>query len=147
MNASHSRHGWVPWFLLVVGVLIAGLWTVLLVSGDVTEIADGDRAIWFHLLAEFGTAVLLITSGTLALRGHIVGRRLAGIGLGALLYTTINSGGYYANRAEWAIVAMFGGLTAVSVVAAFRWLRQVAMGKDSQRPSHELDSVEAGTWT
>lgn len=143
MNTSRLRQSWIPWFLLGIGVLIAGLWTVLLASGSVSELAAGDEEIRFHLVAEFGTALILITSGILALGGHLIGWQLAGVGLGALLYTTINSAGYYAERDEWAIVAMFVGLTTVSVVAATRWLRTRDPGESDWPRSAELHQAKA----
>ena len=122
-----------PWFLMVVGATITGLWLMLLMTGQVPEIETGDRDIWFHLVAELVTAQLLITAGVLSLRRTITGDRLAGIALGALLYTTINSAGFYADQGEWAAVGMFGVLTAATLIATFDWINR--WFRPSEEPS------------
>lgn len=122
-TAPGTRTRILPWFLIVVGAMIAGFWIVLVGAGNVAEIEAGDRDIWFHLAAESITAALLIMSGALTLRGERPGRHIAGIGLGALLYTTINSAGFYADRGEWEVVTMFMALAAATVVATAGWIR------------------------
>ncbi len=107
-------------FELIAGLGIVGLWTMLLVTRRVPEIRDRDRAIWFHLAAEYLLGLLLIASGSLLL---VVGgepwvRVLAGVAIGAMLYSTINSPGYYARDGEWGAVAGFGVITVLGVVAA-----------------------------
>jgi hypothetical protein len=117
----------VGWFELVVGSAILGLWSVLLATGQVPEVAAGQTDIWFHLAAEAFLATLLIVAGTAALRGSEVAPLLTGLALGALVYSAVNSSGYYAERAEWAMVAMFalivlgtGGCVARTVTASLR---------------------------
>lgn len=122
-----------PWFLVVVGATVAGLWLILLMAGQVPEIETGDRDIWFHLVAELVTAQLLITAGVLSLRRSITGDRLTGIALGALLYTTINSAGFYADQGEWAAVGMFGVLTAATLIATSYWMNR--WFRPSEKPS------------
>ena len=114
------------WFEVTVGVAIAGLWTGLLATGQVPEIAAAQRDIWFHLGAEFLTAGLLVAGGVALLRRAPHARRLAAVGLGALLYTTVNSAGYYADDGAWAIVAMFLVLAAVTALLAVRLVRRPA---------------------
>jgi hypothetical protein len=94
-------------FQLVVGVAILGLWTVLLATGQVPEVEAGQADIWFHLAAEAVLATLLLVAGTAALRRSEVAPLLSGLAFGALVYSSVNSAGYYADRAEWAMVAMF----------------------------------------
>lgn len=114
----------VAWFEIVVGVSIAWLWTMLLSTGQVPEIAEGRRDIWFHLSAEVLTAMLLIAAGVavLAAGGQTAGL-LAAVAVGALLYTTINSAGYYADLAQWPMVTMFAVLTTAAVVTSVILLR------------------------
>ena len=103
------------WFQIVVGAAMAALWTVLVVAGEVPEIPAGQLDIYFHLAAELITAGLLVAAGTTLLRrGLARGRLLSAFALGALLYTTVNSPGYYADLGEWAPVVMFGALAAVT---------------------------------
>lgn len=44
-------------------------------------------------------------------------RQLAALALGALVYTTINSAGYYADLGQWPVVAMFTALTVATGAA------------------------------
>lgn len=113
----------IAWFLLVVGVSIAGLWTVLLATGQVPEVDEGRADIWFHLVAELATAGVLVAAGVALLREHRAGRMLAGIAVGALLYTTVNSPGYYAESGDVAMVVMFAVLTVLTILVAIALVR------------------------
>ena len=110
----------IGWFLVIVGVAIGLLWAVLLVSGGVPEVERGELAIWFHIGAEMVTAGLLVSAGIGLLARRDRARRTAGVAIGALIYTTIASPGYYAEAGEWVVVAMFGLLAVVTAVVAGR---------------------------
>ncbi len=104
-------------FLLVVGVGIAGLWGVLLAAGQVPEVAEGRVDIWFHIVAELLTAALLIAAGVALLRRSARARLLAAVSLGALVYTAINSPGYYAQSGDVAMVGMFAAVLLAAAAA------------------------------
>jgi peptidoglycan/LPS O-acetylase OafA/YrhL len=112
---------WVAWFQFGIGIAIVWLWTVLLITEQVPEVEAGETEIWFHIVAELFTGILLLWSGRRGLRRPApVSSALA---LGALLYTSITSAGYYADREEWVVVALFGvlvGATALAVRAVLR---------------------------
>jgi peptidoglycan/LPS O-acetylase OafA/YrhL len=112
---------WVAWFQFGIGIAIVWLWTVLLITEQVPEVEAGETKIWFHIVAELFTGILLLWSGRRGLRRPApVSSALA---LGALLYTSITSAGYYADREEWVVVALFGvlvGATALAVRAVLR---------------------------
>lgn len=109
----------VVWFQIAAGVAMIGLWSMLLVTRQVPEIPAGDRGIWFHLAAEVLTAVLLATAGVWQLAGGSdMARALSALALGALLYTAVNSAGYYADREDWRTVGLFSVLTIGAVGAA-----------------------------
>lgn len=111
----------VAWFQLAVGVAIVGLWATLLATGQVPEIAAGHRDIWFHLLAEAATSALLISAGFALWRSDGQRARLvSAVASGALLYTCLNSAGYYAEQGQWAPVTMFAALAAGTVAAVAR---------------------------
>lgn len=107
----------VAWYEIVVGVAMLGLWTALLATRQVPQIAAGDREIWFHLAAELVTAVLLVAAG-IVLVADPTATVLSGVAIGALLYTTIASPGYYAARGEWPPVILFGILAVATLVAS-----------------------------
>ncbi len=117
----------VGWFEIVTGVAIAGLWAMLLTTGQVPELTEGRRDILFHIGAEFLTALLLIVAGIAILTvGSQVATVFAALAAGSLLYTTINSPGYYADLGEWAVVAMFMVLAAATVTTATVLIRSVS---------------------
>ncbi len=81
-----------------------------------------------HLAAEAATALLLIVAGVGLLREVAWAPSLYLVAGGMLLYTLIVSPGYFAQRGEWAPVAMFavllvGALLAIRKVFAVRLTR------------------------
>lgn len=93
-----------------------GLWAVLLTTGQVPELQTARLQIAYHLAAELLTAAaaLLVTG-----LGTVTGRSWAGRGylvaLGMLLYTVINSAGYYAELGDASMVGVFGILTVLTL--------------------------------
>ncbi len=114
-------NAFVATYAIAVGVFMIGFWGFLLVTGQ----AELGRRPWdmgFHLAAEFGTAFLLILSGAgsfLALPGVPV---LAPVALGMLLYTEVNSPGFYAGKGNWPMVVMFAILTILTLAAILGFL-------------------------
>jgi peptidoglycan/LPS O-acetylase OafA/YrhL len=133
----------IGWFLLVVGVAIAGLWTLLLVTGQVPEVDEGRLDIWFHIAAELATAGMLIAAGTTLLRRRRHGRSLAAVAVGALAYTTVNSPGYYAESGEWAVVSMFVVLLIVTITVAVALIRGTPRDEpDDVGPAPQRRSID-----
>ena len=88
------------------------------------ELLEKPKEITFHLIAEFSTAVLLIISGIGLLLRSGWTRTLSPISLGMLLYTVINSAGFYAHQNNLPMVAMFLVLiilTVVAIIALFKF--------------------------
>lgn len=129
------------WFQIVIGSGILVAWVLLVASGGVPEISAGQRDIWFHIAAEATTGVVLIAAGVLLLRNSSQARVLSAFALGALFYTAVNSPGYYADRGDWAVVAVFLMVTLASGVLAASLLRPSAF--PSEVPMfHEPESSE-----
>lgn len=105
---------------MLVGAAMIGLWTSLLLSGAVPELETNPLEIRYHLAAEFLTAIALLGSGAGLRQGRRWADRAFAVALGMLLYTVINSAGYYADLGEAGMVGFFTALTAVTVV--FVWL-------------------------
>jgi hypothetical protein len=102
-------------YAIVVGVTIAGWWAVEL-RGGVLDRPDRTRAeLGLHLAAELLTAAVLLLGGALLLAGRAP--TVALVGLGMLLYTTIQSPGYFLARGEPGPVAMFAVLVASTAIA------------------------------
>jgi hypothetical protein len=60
--------------------------------------------------------VLLMIAGVRLLQAR--GTRWGPVAIGMLIYTVINSAGYFAEQGAWGMVAMFGALLVVAIAAA-----------------------------
>lgn len=104
-------------YVVLVGTAMIAMWGGILMIGDVPELQTAPLELAFHLAAELLTALALIAAGIGLVIGHRWAGRLLPVALGMLLYTVINSAGYYAGLGEWAMVAFFGVLTATTLIA------------------------------
>ncbi len=98
-------------------------WAVFLISGSVPELRTEPVRIGFHLAAELLTALVLMVSGAGMLAAKRWARPLLLIGLGMLVYTSIVSPGYFAQRGEMGFVLMFAvvlALTGAAIVSVLK---------------------------
>jgi len=105
---------------MLVGVAMIGLWITLLLTGEVPELETNPLEIRYHLAAEVLTAVALVGSGAGLWQGRRWADRAFAVALGLLLYTVINSAGYYADLGDVGMVGVFTALTALTAVLV--WL-------------------------
>ncbi len=105
-------------YAILVAIMVIGLWVGSLLRGAVPELATEPWEIRFHIAAETGMAALLAVGGLLALAGAPGAEGLLLLGLGAVLYSVVNSSGYYAQRGQVAPLLLFGILLAVTVAIA-----------------------------
>lgn len=103
-------------YSIVVGLFMIGFWTLLVAKGK-AELHERPWDMGFHLAAEFGTAALLLVAAVGALLEASWSGSLMPVALGMLLYTVVNSPGFYAGRKEWPMVGMFVTLGALPVAA------------------------------
>lgn len=118
------------WYGVVVGVLVPAQWAVFLATGNVPQLEEAPWEIWFHMVAEFLLAVVILVGGIGMLAGRGWARTVYLVGLGMVVYSVVNSPGYFAQRGEWPLVAMFMVLLVLSVVAAVLLARS---GRDDGR--------------
>jgi hypothetical protein len=109
-------------FSIAVGLLMIGQWVLSLATKKVPELSTEPRQIAFHLAAEFLTAVALIFAGVALLAQSLVGYPLTLLALGMLLYTLINSPGYFAQQGQWPMVLMFAALLILALVSLYQIL-------------------------
>jgi peptidoglycan/LPS O-acetylase OafA/YrhL len=114
-------------YAMLVGAAVIGLWTALLLAGDVPELETSPLEIRYHLAAELLTGVTLVASGAGLWRGRRWAERTFTIALGMLLYTVINSAGYYADLGEATLVGLFTALTALTVVLVWTVVTRPAL--------------------
>lgn len=103
------------YFSIAVGTMMGAQWIFFLATGSVPELVSAPLAIAFHLAAEGTTAVLLIVTGIGLLRGWRWAMPANLLAIGMLVYAMINSAGYFAEQAEWGMVAMFALLLLLAI--------------------------------
>jgi hypothetical protein len=111
------------WCSLLIGALMLAQWTFFLGSGQVPEVRTAPVALVFHLTAEAATAITLIVAGIGLLRRAGWARVLALVANGMLIYAVVVSPGYFAQRGEWPLVAMFAVLLALSLASVVQLAR------------------------
>ena len=103
-------------YAIVVGILIIDLWAVLYVRKAIPEIRTARREILTHVGAEAMTALVLLAGGALNFLSSGSTWILL-IGMGMLLYSVLNSSGYYWHRKAYAPVVMYMVLGILSVAS------------------------------
>jgi hypothetical protein len=73
----------------------------------------------FHIFSELLMALICVVSGILLVLGHRLGRSLSIAGLSMILYSVLNAAGYFGERGEWMLTAMFIGLFVITSTALF----------------------------
>lgn len=106
-------------YALAIGLMMIGMWSFFLASGQVPELEERPVEIVFHLTVEFTTAAVLVAAGAAALCRRRWGVVLQLFGFGMLTYTLMLSPGYYAQLGQGAFVAMFAVLFLVTLVFLF----------------------------
>lgn len=114
------------WFCIVVGLMMLLQWGFFIGAGQVPELQTEPIRIALHLLAEALTALLLVVSGINLLKGAAWARGFAVFAHGMLAYTVVVSPGYFAQKAEWPPVILFGVLLVLTVLSAWRLLTHSA---------------------
>jgi len=110
-------------FAIVVGVMMIAQWSITIgkkrVPGPEAGATSGRGPIEmrFHWAAEFATAALLIAGGSALLLDCAWATSIYLVSVGMLVYTVINSPGYFAQRREWAMVCMFSVILLLAVVS------------------------------
>lgn len=104
-------------YAIVVGIGMIGQWSVSLLAKKVPELKTEPFRIAFHLAGEFLTALALIVSGIGLLTGTDWGPPTYLVSAGMLLYTVIVSPGYFVQRREWPMAAMFAVLLILTLIS------------------------------
>jgi hypothetical protein len=104
-------------FAIFVGLGMIVQWTVSYVAGQIPELETEPIRIGFHVAAEMVTALALIVSGIGSLYGAPWTRTLYPLSIGMLLYTSVASPGYFAQRGKPAWVFLFGALVLLALVS------------------------------
>lgn len=103
-------------YSILIGVSVLALWVFLLSTNQVPEIISEPASIYAHIAAEAVMALLLVISGFSLIRNWKWSRQIYYISSGLLIYSTINSSGYYIQSGNLSMVVVFGLILSLVVV-------------------------------
>jgi len=92
------------------------MWLMLLFKKEVPELNTKLTQIFFHLIAEFLTSVMLIIGGIGLLLNHFWGVAVFFISIGMAIYSTINAAGFYGQLKDWPMFIILLVFTLVSLL-------------------------------
>lgn len=95
------------WYFTIIGIGIIGLWIMLLATNQVPELETEPAAIAFHITVELLMAVVSIGAGILTLKEHKRSVEAILFASGMIVYSVINSSGYYAESGDVAMIVLF----------------------------------------
>ena len=108
-------------YALVVGCGMLAQWIMFIASGQVPELATEPARIAMHLSAEAACALSLIVAAIAWLRKRTWAPRLMLFACGMLVYTLIQSPGYFLHLGQYGFVAMFAVLMLPALIIS-GWL-------------------------
>jgi hypothetical protein len=111
----------IGFFMVIMGALMAAMWSFLLLSGLVPELKTVPFTTAAHLAAEFSTAALMIFGGTSILKRTPQAEKIALVGWGMFTYAVIQAPGYFLQQGEVGFVIVFAifvllGLAAIKTL-------------------------------
>ena len=107
MSEEKRKISWAAIYSVIVGIAMIGMWIVFHVTDSIPEIRIEPIRVTLHITAEMVTASALIIGGVGLLANRKWGFRAYLLSMGMLLYTLIQSPGYFAQKGEVAFVGMF----------------------------------------
>lgn len=103
-------------YSIIIGIAMIGMWIMFYATGNIPELDTEPVRISMHILAEVITAIILIIAGVGLLAGIKWAREIYFLSMGMLIYTLIQSPGYFMEMKEYGFVVMFGIMLAISIL-------------------------------
>jgi hypothetical protein len=88
-------------YAIIIGIAMLLMWILLLLKREVPELNTKPTQIFFHLVAEFVTSVILIIGGIGLVMNQSWGVPFFFIAIGMAIYSTINAAGFYGQLKDW----------------------------------------------
>jgi len=110
-------------FSIAVGISMVLMWIMFYITGSIPELETEPARIGMHLSAEFITAIALIIAGWGLLTRKSWARPIYFLATGALIYTMIQSPGYFMQSGETGFVAMFAVFIILAVIFLVRMIK------------------------
>ena len=115
-------------FSILIGFTMFAQWAFFLLTGNVPEVKTEPARVWLHITAEWITAILLVVSGIGLILLTPWSLAMAFLAHGMLIYTVIQSPGYFAHKKVWPLVGMFAVFLILAVVSTGMLFSQVLRG-------------------
>ncbi|MFX1327580.1 MAG: hypothetical protein ACFE91_05480 [Promethearchaeota archaeon] len=103
-------------YTILIGITMLAMWLLLLIKKEVPELKTKPTQIFFHLIAEFLTAVMLIIGGIGFITNQSWGLIIFFIAIGMAIYSTINAAGFYGQLKEWPMFIILLIFTFISLI-------------------------------
>ncbi|MFX1572085.1 MAG: hypothetical protein ACFFB0_05010 [Promethearchaeota archaeon] len=103
-------------YTIIIGITMLCMWVLLLLKREVPELNTKPTQIYFHLVAEFLTSVILIVGGIGLIMDQSWGIALFFIAIGMAIYSTINAAGFYGQLKDWPMFIVLIVFTFVSLL-------------------------------
>ncbi len=113
---------------------MTAMWIMFYVTGSIPELTTEPARILLHITAEIVTAVALIIAGSGLLAGKTWGYEVYLVATGALLYTMIQSPGYFLHIGQAGFVGMF---IVLIILAVFLLTKMVKRNKSCSTGSQD----------
>lgn len=90
--------------LIIIGTGMIAIWLMDILSGkfksqgNFFQWTEGEDRLWLHIMAEMLTGLILLGSGIAWLTGSPQAENLSLLGLGAVIYSCINSSGWVVHK-------------------------------------------------
>ena len=101
-------------YLIFLFIAITAYWIITL-SGKAYP--EGPVEITFHVVSELLMAAICLIGGVLLLLKHAMGIKLSIAGLSMIIYSVLNAAGYFGERGDWIMVAIFMALLLITSFA------------------------------
>lgn len=88
-------------YIIIIGIALLCMWFLLLIKREVPELNTKPTQIFFHLVAEFLTSIMLIIGGIGLIMNQFWGVAVFFIAIGMAIYSTINAAGFYGQLKDW----------------------------------------------
>ena len=110
-------------YSIIVGISMFMMWTMFYLTGSIPELTTEPARISFHIVAELSTAVALIAAGFGLLKHKAWSHQVYLLATGALLYTMIQSLGYFMQNGELGFVVIFAVLLLLGLILSVNMIK------------------------
>lgn len=111
---------WIKYAYLLIGVGIIGLWIMLLVTNQIPEIETALAEIIMHIIIEVSMGILCIITAVAMIKKYKYSDTLSLLSNGMLIYSVVNSSGYYIQSGNYIMVVMFGVILVFALYSSLK---------------------------